>query len=307
MKNKIRVLDYNVLSNYLGRFTTLLVGLLVLGLTISALMSDNGLRDQTVLVVQIASPDGGGSEEFAATLKTLLARATGRDVRLVHSGQDGVQCELAVVATREFYRNFSPPLRDHSEGRNWVPLYSIDAVASGGQRAVLVGRADATPLGNDPWSQVEFSGPESLNGFLVQASHLSEESTLPPRSELRFSSTGRSLGFIAAGGVDYSACRQSDVNALLKTGAIEQGDLTVLHSWPAVPELLVVGHQEDAVYLSKILHELRLLFEDPSASPRIQRAVRNLRYFHDVAGVTPVDVEQIATIEALLKFEADIP
>jgi len=256
-----------------------------------------------VLVVQIPASDGYDREEFTATMRTLLAQATGRDIRFVNSGGSAAQCELVIVATREFYLEFN----NHHEESGWVPLYSIDAMASGGQRAVLVGRADAKPLGDNPWSQIEFSAPESLNGFLVQASFLAQDGAPPPRSELRFSSTGRSLGFITAGSVEYSACRQSDVNALLKTGVIAESDLNFVRSWPAVPELLVLGHPEDAVYLNKILHKLRLLFEDSSGPPRIQRAVRNLRFFHDVAGVTPVDDEQIAAIEALFSFEAAIP
>ena len=143
MKNKLRMIDINFASMYMGWFLTLGVTALVLVITISALTGAEGLRNHRPLVLEVPGPGGDGEALVRfQPLRDLRAMETGRAVRAQARGDQWCgDCDLFVFPVGEFLR--APQSRD------LVPIYSIERMKRRRNAAVLIARTKE-PLSESP-------------------------------------------------------------------------------------------------------------------------------------------------------------
>ena len=55
MKNKIKVIDFSIVSTYMGRYLTAVVAVLVFAITLSALLSGGGTPVEDIVIVGVPS------------------------------------------------------------------------------------------------------------------------------------------------------------------------------------------------------------------------------------------------------------
>jgi hypothetical protein len=311
MKNKLQVIDFNVVSAYMGRFLTAIVAVAVIGITVSALLSRSRGAERGVLVVA-ALPAGPleaartaratrATRGFHDSLRLLLARESNRPVAVRESGpagDAGAGCGLFLMAMEEYLAQ--------REEEGLVALYAVDRSAHGRDRAVLIARPSGAPspefagIGAD---QCIFSGPSSLNGCWVQLELLEAEG-------FRAGEGTQSLHYPKAGGAarvvfsvlfegyTLGACRRSDIENLIAEGSIAEGEVAVVRSSPAVPEMVFACREPDAAYFGRILAGFALRLANPGDDPEEQVAAALLGS-GGMRSVRPIAGEEITRAAAL--------
>jgi hypothetical protein len=299
MKNKLRMIDINFASMYMGRFLTLGVTALVLAITISALTGAGGLRNHRPLVLEV--PGSGGAGEALVRfqpLRDLLALETGRAVRVqVRGDQWSGDCDLFVFPVGEFLR--APHTRD------LVPIYSIEPLKQRRNTAVLVARTKE-PVSESPpaANAVMFSHPRSLNGFWLQLEMLESEGFRVPEriQSLRFAETPgagtRVVYSVAMGQSDLGACRASDLADAVREGGIARGELSIVHSRPSLPEVVVACRTEDVDYYRLVLARTAARMAVPEPAGRWQDAVALLDG-KGMRSLRPISEEELERAAAL--------
>jgi hypothetical protein len=298
MKNKIRMIDINFASAYMGRFLTLGVTVLVVAVTVSALVSGGGLRDHRTLILEVPGGVHGGPEARFGPFRDLLAAETGRAVR-ERVRQDGWcdECDLFVFPIIEFI--------DGRALRDLVPLYAIERMKRGRDAAVLIARAgEALSDSIPPADEIMFSHPRSFNGFWLQLEVLESRGFHAPEKlqSLRFapaSDTGIRVAYaVALGDCVVGACRASDVAEAEKQGGIERGELSVIHSTPAVPEVIVACRPDDVDYYRNLLAQTAAQIAAPEPDSRWREAVELLES-RGMRSLRPVSREEVARAVSL--------
>jgi hypothetical protein len=296
MKNKLRMIDINFASMYMGRFLTVGVTALVLAITISALTGAGGLRNHRPLILEVPASSGDASG-FEA-LRDLLAMETGRNVRAQARGDQWCEtCDLFVLPIGEFL-----PAQRQGE---LVALYSIEPMKRRRNAAILVARAN-DPLPESPPAvhEIMFSHPRSLNGFWLQLQELESEGFRAPDDlrSLRFARTPaagtRVVYSVATGACDMGACRASDLADAVTRGGVERGELTVLRSSPALPEVVIACKAEDADYYRSVLAQTAARMAVPEPANRWQDAVALLDS-RGMRSLRPVAAEEMERAAAL--------
>lgn len=312
MKNKLQVIDFNVVSAYMGRFLTAIVAVAVIGITASALLSRNRSAERGVLTVAV--PPAGSMDDahparaarasrgFHDSLRLLLARESNRPVDVRESGPTGdagAGCGLFLMAVEEYLAE--------REEKGLVALYAVDRSAHGRDRAVVIARPANAPLSDFSGigtEQCVFSGPRSLNGCWVQLELLEAEG-------FRAAEGYRSLHFPEAGGAarvvfsvlfegyTLGACRRSDIDDLTADGSIAEDEVAVIRSGPAVPELVFACRGSDAVYFGHVLEGFALRLANPGDDPEEQVAAALLAR-GGMRSVRPITGEEITRAAALL-------
>ena len=182
MNNKIRKIDINIVSAYMGRLLPVIVMLMVLAITLSAVVGVGGLRDHVILVVGVPQNGGTGSaQERYAPLRQLLARETGRTVSLSPRGTDWNDgCDLYLLETGEFVKE--------REKRGLVAVYSFSRMQRRSDAAILVSRRGSQPPAFPGRDDVIFADPRSINGCWVQLAFLDSTGFETPEriEDLRF-------------------------------------------------------------------------------------------------------------------------
>jgi hypothetical protein len=287
MKNKIRLIDINIVSSYMGRFLTAIVTVLVLAITISALMSEGGIRGHTALVLGLG-PVGTIDEtlDHYEPFRSLLASETGRKVE-VHALEPEMPapCELYVLPVRQFI--------EHGYDAGLAPLYSTCRMDGGRDSAVLISRPGLAPpdLSALTADDVIFAGPGSLNGFWLQLRVLESGGFAAPRNldGLNFASVGnggaRVVFEVLVGDYVLGACRKSDLSELVEAGSVGDHEITVVRAVPALPEWIIACRVEDLDYYAGLLDGIATRLATPGRPPRNDdtaallkaRGVRSLR------------------------------
>lgn len=293
MKNKLQLIDVNIVSAYMGRFQTGIVALLVLGITAHALVTRGSARGHVTMV--LAAPagdevDGGVCETFAR----LVARRTSRSV-VVASGRWDDASELYLMPTVEFM--------ERREELGLRALFGVGTVAW--DHAVIVAREKANGVPRDA-GEVLVESPWSLNACWVQLRALASERVPVPRSadSLRCApghGAERVIMAVLAGTERYGACRRSDLDRMTRRGTLRPDDLDVVLEAPALPELIVAAREADARYVVDCLGGLGAVFEDPQTSPRDRDTVELLRE-RGMGSFRPVSGSQLAAIESVFEF-----
>jgi hypothetical protein len=293
MKNKIRLIDITILSQYMGRFLTAIVTAIVFAITVSALVSEGGIRRQAATLVMEVAPLKGvkGTDDQFEPFRYLLALETDRTVVLRERGADHCErCDLFVMPIELFLAS--------DESHRLVPLYSIDRTDHKRDEAVVIARnGDPEPDVPSP-GDIVFTNPESINGCWVQLGLLESRGyELPDRIDsLHFASrpgaapaAGRVIFSVLLGEYPYGACRASDLAKLIAAGEVGRDELRIVVSGPTVPELVVACRPENADYYRSVLERVSARVALTRAPGRDNGAVellksRGMRSLRPVSG-----------------------
>jgi hypothetical protein len=299
MKNKIRLIDINIVSAYMGRVLTVFVTILVLAITLSALFGDGGLRNHVPLVVEV--PASGGEVTDPAcyrALRFLIAAETGRSVSVATRGPDWSEgCELYVLPIREFFRARSQ--------LGLEPLYAFCRARRGADAAVLIARGGTEPPVPPARDDVVFVSPRSINGCWIQLAYLESSGFDAPRriGDLRFApgsgDGSRVVYSVAFGRYAMGACRASDLEELAASGGITPEEVFVVASIPALPETVVACPADARNYFEPVLRRIAATVADPEPSDRVRDAVTLLRD-RGVRNLRPVTQGDLERLEELL-------
>lgn len=297
MKNKLQLIDINIVSAYMGRFLTAIVTVIVLVITVSALVSRGGIRDHLTLVIEVPAaagpaPGGGAAAgEFYEPLRYLLARETGRTVRVQTRENEWCdKCELFVLPIEDFIVG--------QKKRELVPVYSITPTEGRRDAAVLVARRGTQYIGTPAPDDVVFADPRSVNGCWVQLALLESEGFAAPEKveSLRFAPSPGDANWVVFavlfGRFSVGACRQSDLLDLVDQGSADGEELTVVRSSPAVPEVVLACRPADAEYYRNVLRLTAARLADPSPSGKDRDAVELLKS-RGVRSLLPVTQDEL--------------
>jgi len=305
MKNKLRMIDINFASAYLGRFLTVGVTGAVLAITISALTGAGGLRNHRPLILEVPAVGGARNAEARfEPFRDLLAIETGRSVRAHARGDQWCgECDLYVFPIDQFLTL--------GRVRGLVPLYAIEPTKNGRNAAVLIARKGSPPMGAPPAAdEVLFSHPRSFNGFWVQLSLLESEGFRAPGGieSLHFASppgTGsRVIYSVALGQSVLGACRASDLADAVSNGGIGRDELSIVRSSPAVPELVVACKPEDVDYCRRVLERTAVRMAVGETTGRHRNAVE-LMDNEGMRSLRPVSQAELERAAALYSQMAD--
>lgn len=276
MKNKVRLIDITVVSEYMGRFLTAIVSAIVIVITVSALVSKGGVRDHKTLLVGVPPMQGvDATEDYFEPLRLLLALESGRTVEVdSHTPGWCRQCELHLLPIAEFVAVAAE--------RDLVPIYSICRTRSGADAAVVVARSDDIRSLVPTPQNVMFVDPQSVNGCWVQLAQLESRGFASPDrvASLRFApmpSAARVVYSVLTGASAYGACRQSDLTELAAAGDLDRNELQVVFSSPAVPELVVACRPADAEYYRHLLSRSAARIAVLESSGRVREVVELLK------------------------------
>lgn len=300
MKNKLRMIDINVASSYMGKFLTLGVTAAVLAITVSAMYGPGGFRNHRPLLIEV--PASGGAERYRP-LRDLIAIETGRSVMIRVRGEQSCEdCDLYVFPIE--------PFLSQGSARGLTPLYAVEPIGPGRNAAVLIARRAAPPPDSPPAAEdVIFSHERSLNGFWVQLSLLEAEGFTAPGGlgSLRFASTPgagtRVVYSVALGQSALGACRASDLTEAVRSGGIGGDELTIVRSSPALPELVVAGRPSDAAYLAGVLERIAaaLLVEDSAGRRRAAVRMMKIEGMRRLRPVERGELEKAAELYSQMK------
>ena len=296
MKNKLRMIDINIVSAYMGRFLTAIVTVVVLVITISALVGRGGIRDHLTLLVEVPAAVTDGADAAAEQyepLRYLLAQETGRTVKVhVREADSCEECELFVLALEDFITGRGK--------RELVPLYSINPMERKRDAAVLIARSGAHgPIRPAP-DDVVFTDPRSANGCWIQLALLESEGFAAPEQigSLRFAPSPGSPAWVVYavlfGEFALGACRQSDLDELVSSGGVKSDELAVVRSVRAVPEIVLACRPEDVDYYRSVLRltAARLAEPGPTGWDRDATELLKSRGMRSLLPVFPEELER---------------
>jgi len=299
MKNKLRMIDINFASAYLGRFLTVGVTGAVLAITISALTGAGGLRNHRPLVLELpAAGAGRNAEARFEPLRGLLAIETGRLVRAHARGDQWCgECDLYIFPIAQFL--------DLGRVHGLVPLYTTEKTKNGRNAAVLIAKKGLPETGAPPAAdEVLFLHPRSFNSFWVQLSLLESEGFRAPGGieSLRFASppgTGsRVIYSVALGQSVLGACRASDLADEVRNGGIGRDELSIIRSSPAVPEVVIACKPEDVDYWRGVLGRTASRMAVGETTGRHHNAIELMdnEGMRSLRPVSPAELERAASL-----------
>jgi hypothetical protein len=292
MKNKLRMIDINIVSTYMGRFLTIIVTVIVMAITVSALVSKGGMRNHQSLLVEV--PPVAGEPDASAwfePLRDLLAVETKRTVKVqVRGGGWRGGCELYVFPIAEFLAV--------GQHHGLVPLYEIGSLERRRDAALLIARNAESSPAEPSADDVLFSHPQSVNGFWIQLKMLEAAGfPTPERLEsLHFASApapgARVVYSVLMGEFPVGACRASDLAKAVSAGGVGKDELTVIRSSPATPETVIACRPADVDYYRRVLARTAARVAAPDASDHGQSAVALLKS-KGMRSLRPVSAEEL--------------
>jgi hypothetical protein len=293
MDNKMRVIDINIVSAYMGRFLTIIITLMVMAITLSAIVGGDGFSGQKNLVLGVPQNGGNGEmQERDAALSQLIAGETGRSVAIRLCGVDWDDgCDLYLLEAGEFV--------EEREKRGLVALYSVGRKQSGGDAAILVSRRGARVPDSPGRNDVIFMGPRSINGCWLQLAFLESAGFETPEriGDLSFAPTPgggtRTVFSVLFGEYPLGACRTSDVAALVEAGDIEKNELVVVGSLPALPETVLACRVEDTDYFEAVFRNIAVTMVFPAARDRETVDRLRIHGFQSLRPVTPDELDRL--------------
>ncbi|GEM_PF-4914265 len=268
MKNKVKLIDINILSSYMGRSVTGMVTALVIILTTSSLIGDGGLLNRSVLRIW-AQEDvlGGNDADDLECFRSIISGQTRRPA-LLESGGDPppVGMDLYILSIFSFF-NLEDSLAVSA-------LAAVRTSESRRDHAVIIAAGDFPENGLEHINieDVVFSHPHSVNGFYSQLSTLRKLGILS-------ADKSREFNFVQEKGDDYTrvvfsvlfgefklgACRESALRDLAARGQIDPAEIKIISRAEAMPEVVIASPKGLADYYRRRLHKISDL--EPDASP----------------------------------------
>lgn len=269
MKNKIKIIDVNILSSYMGKWLTVFVAVFVVGVTISALLSRGGSTERNIVTIGV--PQGRTPDDAArlyGPLRTLIVRETRRPVVVTpQAGEWSADLDLYVMPIHEFVRQ--------ADRLALVPIYEVNRTGRPTDYAILIVRSDDASVDIAQLSarEVVFTDRYAINGFWVQAAAMMKSGFVLPMdaNQIHFAGVGedvsRVIFSVLYGEYRVGACRLSDLVSMTERGVIRGGELRVLSKFNALPERVIGAHEREAPYYRDKLASLgRDLAQVPAAT-----------------------------------------
>jgi hypothetical protein len=236
-----------------GKYLTLIVTVMVLGLTAKAFFSNRDLFSAGGLRIALpGGPPSAEAEPLFAVLAHRLVSVSGRSVTYV---EPSAEADLYIQPLATFL--------EVGPKQNLVPLYSLTATTNGREGAVLfTTAADSIVVDQLSPAEVVFTDPDDANGFWAQLVWLRERGFhLPEReSDFRFEDGGdisaRLVYSVLWGRYKIGACRMSDLVRLLDRGFLHPGEVRVIAMTTALPDFIISSRPESAGRLSERLAAL---------------------------------------------------
>lgn len=297
MNNKIGLIDINIVSEYMGRFLTLIVTLLVLAITLSALVDGEGIYDHAAITLEV--PRGGDPEKDRA-LRQLIVSETGRSVALT-------QRETDWNGTRDLY---VLPVREFMEARarfGLEPLYSFCRLKHRSEAAILISRPGAGLPESPDAGDVVFDDPYSINGCWLQLIFLESSGFRGPENleQLRFAPAARGgtrvVYSVLYGESPVGACRLSDLLSAVEAGGVGKNELSVVKSIPALPETVIACHPGDRKYFEPVFERISATLMAPDGSDRAVTEILARRGVGTLRPVSDKDLERLSQVFEFVK------
>lgn len=293
----MRLIDINIVSGYMGRFLTLIVTVLVLAITLSALIGLDGVADHSPIAMEV--PQSGNAVGYEA-LGSLITRITGRPVSIGHrDGGWNEGYDLYIFSTSEYMEN--------AAAHSLEPLYAFCPMKRRSDAALLIARPGANPAETPAAKDVLFTSPASINGCWLQLAFLEPdgEDESGGLEALRFAGPpgggSRVVWAVLFGDAEVGACRRSDLRSLIDGGVIGEDELHVLESIPALPETLVACRPGDADYFRGVFDAVATHISAPGDGSRARRPVEILAS-RGVRNLRPVSKEDLERIIEVFEF-----
>jgi hypothetical protein len=293
MDNKMRVIDINIVSAYMGRFLTVIVMLTVLAITLSAIVSGDGFDGHRNIIVGVPQKNGSGEiGDGGAALRQLVAGETGQPVSIRSRGTEwDDDCDLYLMDAREFV--------EERLKRELVALCSVGRKQGGSDAALLISRRGSTVPAAPRREDVIFLGPRSINGCWLQLAFLESSGFEAPEKigNLSFAPSpgagARTVFSVLFGEFLLGACRASDMAVLVEAGEIDENELVVVKSLPALPETVLACRARDAGYFEAVFNNIAVTLAFPGVRDRA--AVYRLRSsgFRSLRPVTADEIDRL--------------
>ncbi|NIM18965.1 MAG: PhnD/SsuA/transferrin family substrate-binding protein [Candidatus Latescibacteria bacterium] len=299
MKNKANLIDYNILSSYMGKFLTLIVTLLVLGITISALIGGGRDASGEVLTIGIAleEPLEQAISRYEH-LSNLIGSQTRQAVEVVPYSSPRETPDLYIVSLNKY-------LEIH-KAVDLVPLFSVSDSRLDRDAAIIItadppGEID---YGSIPASRVAFTDSISLNGFLVQLEMLESGGfRVPDRlGGLCFEGSAmhsaRVIFGVQWGTYTLGACLMSDLLFFIGRGLLNWSEIRVVARAEALPETIIAVPREKVEYFTPVLEAVNGILASDNPPFREEPAVVTMPA--GVERLAPVDDTQIERARELV-------
>jgi len=294
MKNKVKLIDINILSSYMGRSLTWLVTVIVLGLTLSALFGGGGLLDHgaTRVFVSFDVDECLGTRDWEP-FRRLLARVTKRPVVLKVSSEIPDDFDVFIGSTADFLE-----MRGKTELRA-IATFKLSPVR---EKVVILAAAGAGPvdfskLGPD---QILFGRPSSVNSFLLPLEILKKGGFMAPADSGKFhfartscGGTERTVFAVLFGRYRVGACTMSSLRRLVDGGQVRADEVSIVAESDALPEVVIAVSSGDGDYYSKALRDVDAFFGE-SDRGRFTDTVELLKAngIHGSRGLSPGELEK---------------
>lgn len=243
MKNKIKVIDFSIVSTYMGRYLTAVVAVLMFAITLSALLSGGGTPVEGTVIVGV--PSRGDAEttlDFFEPLRSLLERNIAMTVRLeVCEDSWPESCDFLVMSVHEFQR-----LR---ESESLVAIFSVEPPGGWSGAAIIAGGSVGEIPSDVSGDDALFTAPHSINGCWVQLRALEERGVVFPAmlDELEFAPppghAERVVYSVATGRYRLGAVPRRVVSRMISEGKIAADEVAIVATLPSMPET-VLCHRE---------------------------------------------------------------
>lgn len=304
MKNKTRIIDVSMLSSYMGRWLTLFVTIAVVLIALSAIFNgDLGSRRDIIQICVQAGIHPGESANRFEPLRALVSRESKRPAVLVEcAGEWPADFDLFVMPLDQFFR--------HADDLPITPLYEIRVTERNSDKAILI--AGPAGEGMEPSGakagDVAFADPRSVNGFWLQADYLEKLGAGLGAGGYRFEGTRDDatpvIYSVLHGKYPWGACKLSELASLIDRGILKSGELRVIHSEDALPDIVIGARTADSSYYTRKLGAVATLLEETELAARRDDTVDLLKS-HGVRRLEPVTSPRIERAAALFdRFEA---
>jgi ABC-type phosphate/phosphonate transport system substrate-binding protein len=301
MKQKIELIDFNLISTYFGKYLTVFVTLVVFAITAGALLSnESGVGG----VLKIAVSMGDASEDLLERFEpfgTLLSSHVRRAVEIVPYSEDERDIDLYIMSLDRFL--------DARRDLHLVPLRSLVDYVANEDIAVVITAASNESIEYNllTISDVAFTDSISPNGFWLPLEDLEKRGfQLPERLDrLRFEGSDNHSCRIVLG-VQWNrytlgACCMSDLIHLEQHGLLARDEIRIVSQMDALPEVLFAAPQAKAAHLEDALAHVDDVLLSRDAPRGLRAAVAEMQ----AAGfrrLLPVDDGQIRRAEKLARY-----
>lgn len=281
MKNKTRLFDFNTISTYMGKMLTVSIAVFVFAVAVSALI--HGGASHNIIRVCVAAESLSSDLQDYEPLRVLLAGETRRPVVLTACEWSGSE-DLYVLPLWRFM--------ERREAHDLQVIAEIVTARSKRDAAVLVARSgEDVRFAELSANEVAFTRPTSPNGYWLPCDFLASEGVVIDAAAARFEGAQEDTRVVLGvlfGRYRVGACRQDDINRLVRRGVVAADEIKVVYRTPALPEFVVAARSAEADYYRGKVQSIERMLQDGSSGTSYSQTVHLLQAAGVVA-LQPID------------------